>query len=87
MTQLSSITEHEGEKYLREIKSAVDGTRVKVDVYAVLVAFRVICPATQHAIKKLLCAGERGKGDKKSDLVGAIAAVNRAIELAEDTKV
>ena len=39
------------------------------------------CPARAHAIKKLLCCGGRGKGDALADLLGAEAAVSRAIEL------
>jgi hypothetical protein len=70
---MTSINEHEGKKYLKTI-----------DVYCVLVAFGVTCPARQHAIKKLLSAGTRGKGDEMSDLVGALAAVNRAIDLQKN---
>lgn len=78
----TSIKEHEGSKYLRTIRSAVspDDT-IEIDVYSVLVAFNVTCPARAHAIKKLLCAGSRGKGTVCEDLVGVLAAVNRAIEL------
>ena len=71
-------------KYLRAIQPSVideKGNRL-VDVYDVLVAFEVTCPARAHAIKKLLCAGLRGKGSIKRDLVGAAEAVQRAIELA-----
>lgn len=81
--QLSTdILSHEGRKYLRRIESAViPGESVGVDVYAVLEAFAVACPARQHAIKKLLCAGLRDKGSQLDDLIGASAAINRAIEL------
>ncbi len=76
------ITQHEGSKYLRTIHSAVNqDAAIRVDVYAVLKAFNVTCPAIAHATKKLLCAGGRGKGDVLADLKGALAAVNRAIEL------
>jgi hypothetical protein len=68
------ITEHAGKKYLRDIVSPVDGSVIKVDVYAVLEAFGVACPARQHAIKKLLCAGLRGKGSQMQDLEEAINA-------------
>lgn len=65
-------------KYLRKIKTdAFD----MVDVYAVLVAFNVTCPARAHAIKKLLCAGQRGKGSALQDLNEALQAVARAIDL------
>jgi hypothetical protein len=56
----------------------VDG---KLDVYAVLDAFAVTCPARQHAIKKLLCSGLRGKGDVLQDLQEAGDAVARAIQM------
>lgn len=75
------IVEHEGKKYLRTIYSPVDGSGIEIDVYAVLEAFNVHCPGRQQAIKKLLCAGLRGKGSQMQDLVGADAALSRAIEL------
>ena len=67
-----------GSKYLREVKCDIDG---KVDVYAVLEAFNVTCPARQHAIKKLLCSGIRGKGDSLQDLSECRDAVDRAIQM------
>lgn len=51
------------------------------DVYDVLDAFGVTCPATAHAIKKLLCAGQRGHKDRATDLAEAQAALSRAAEL------
>lgn len=72
---------HSGNKYHRPIPS-VDGRNVAVvDVYCVLEAFGVTCPATQHAVKKLLCAGLRGKGDRGQDLTEARDAIERAIQL------
>lgn len=60
----------------------VDGTNgAVVDVYCVLEAFGVTCPAVQHAVKKLLCAGIRGKGDRGQDLAEARDAIERAIQL------
>lgn len=69
-----------GSKYLREVTCSIDG---RVDVYAVLEAFNVTCPARQHAIKKLLCTGIRGKGDSRQDLQEASDAVSRAIQMEE----
>lgn len=88
MANSEPITSHEGSKYLRVIHDAApnlpaDEGAIHVDVYAVLVAFGVTCPARQHCLKKLLCAGTRGKGDELADLIGAEAALNRAIELQE----
>lgn len=62
-------------KYVRTIHG------VEVDVYDVLVAWNVTCPATQHAIKKLLMPGQRGSKDKLQDLEEAKQAIERAIEL------
>lgn len=79
-----SIETHEGKKYLRTIDCATNPQEsFEVDVYCVLKAFNVTCQATGHAIKKLLCAGQRGKGNKLADLKGAMAALNRAIDFAE----
>ena len=54
---------------------------ITLDVYDVLQAFAVTNPATQHAIKKLLCAGLRGHKDKMQDLTEALKSIERAIEL------
>jgi hypothetical protein len=59
------------------------GASVMVDVYSVLTAFAVTCPALQHCAKKVLCAGIRGKGDRLQDLREARDALDRAIEDAE----
>ena len=67
-------------KYHRTIYPDISG---QIDVYDVLVAFDVTCPARQHAIKKLLCAGLRGKGNTEQDLIEASDAVERAIQLTK----
>ena len=64
-------------KYQRQVPSTA------IDIYDVLKAYRVTCPATQHAIKKLLQPGERGHKDKLTDLREALASVERAIQMAE----
>lgn len=68
-------------KYLRPIKTSNEGT---IDVYDVLEIFEVKCPARQHAVKKLLCAGIRGKGDTLQDLEETAGAIQRAIELEKN---
>lgn len=65
-------------KYVRICKG------LPVDVYDVLQAFTVTNPATQHAIKKLLCAGLRGHKDKMQDLTEALKSIERAIELEKE---
>jgi hypothetical protein len=79
-----TIDQHEGKKYLRKIRPAiVGGPSIMVDVYCVCDAFGVTDASIAHAIKKLLCPGVRGKGDKLADLTGAIAALNRAVEIEQ----
>lgn len=67
-------------KYNRKIRDK-NGTEITVDVYDVLVAFDVNCPAMQHAIKKMLCSGLRGHKDSTQDKEEAIASIKRSIEL------
>ena len=76
-----------GNKYQRPIVgfkpgSANEHATAMVDVYDVLRAFHVTCPATQHAVKKLLMPGHRGHKDTFTDLIEAEASVKRAVELA-----
>jgi gentisate 1,2-dioxygenase len=79
--------DHTGNKYHRRIKSVEDiAGFTTADVYSVLDAFEVQCPARQHAIKKLLCSGIRGKGDTMQDLIEARDAVERAIVLERQRK-
>jgi len=76
------MSEPSGNKYHRKIKSVEDiAGFTTADIYSVLEAFDVSCPARQHAIKKLLCSGIRGKGDTMQDLTEARDAVDRAIVL------
>lgn len=77
----STIKQHSGNKYVRRTTPPAGCAPGEVDVYAVLEAFGVTCPATQHALKKLLCAGLRGKGDRVKDLTEAVDALRRAIEM------
>ena len=69
-----------GNKYHRKIYG-FEGGAVTVDVYRVLDAFNVTDPGSQHAIKKLLCAGIRGKGDSIQDKSEAVDAVLASIDL------
>lgn len=82
---VTPISEHEGRKYLlRVVRDVLDPSKtVSIDIYELLRAFDVTCPAISHAVKKLLMPGQRGKGSKRADLVGALAAVNRAVQLED----
>lgn len=76
------IQEHGGGKYLRRIHSADgEGGPINVDVYCVIEAFKITCPALQHALKKILACGLRGKGGKIDDIHGVFDAMWRALEL------
>tara|TARA_R110002074_G_scaffold18879_1_gene60595 strand:+ start:1550 stop:2053 length:504 start_codon:yes stop_codon:yes gene_type:complete len=59
----------------------VDINGKKADVYTVLEAFEVTCPALQHLAKKVLKCGRRGHKDELEDLNNIIASANRAKEL------
>ena len=65
-------------KYIRDLKG------VKVDVYDVLLAFKVENPALQHLIKKALCTGIRGHKNKDQDLQDIIDSAIRAKELEKE---
>jgi hypothetical protein len=65
-------------KYHRVIK----GT--EIDVYDVLKAYGVACPAIAHGIKKLLLPGERHAKTWEQDINEAIASLERAKELRND---
>lgn len=73
--QRAKEIEELGNKYIRVCK----GT--KIDVYDVLVAFEITCPAMQHAIKKMLCTGIRGHKTFNEDADEAIKSIQRAKEL------
>lgn len=62
-------------RYLREIKP-----QVLVDVYDVLLAFKVSDPMLQHIIKKALAAGQRGHKDFEQDIKDIYDSAKRAYE-------
>ena len=72
-----SQNELPGEKYRKPFGNG----DCRHDVYDVLTAFNVTCPAVAHAVKKLLCAGQRGHKDRATALAEAQAALSRAAEL------
>lgn len=72
-------------KCTREMTQTISGEdrgfTIEVDVYDVLRAFAVTDPAIQHAVKKLLCTGNRGHKDRKQDLEEAVQSIERAIDV------
>ena len=57
-----------------------------IDVYRVLILFGVTDPCLQHAIKKLLCAGNRGAKDKNQDVQEAISSLLRYLEMQTENE-
>ena len=55
-----------------------------VDVYRVLTLFKVNDPCIQHAIKKLLCAGDRGDKSMIKDITEARDTLNRHLEMLDE---
>lgn len=62
--------------YFKDVKHLSE-----VDVYRVLGLFNVTDQAIGHAIKKLLCAGQRGAKDLLKDYGEAIDSIQRAAEM------
>lgn len=55
-----------------------------IDVYRVLELYGVESHAVGHAIKKLLCCGQRGAKGRKQDIQEAIDSLNRELEMVEE---
>lgn len=55
-----------------------------IDIYRVLNLYGVTDPAIAHAVKKLLCAGDRGSKDARKDIVEARDALNRKLDMMEE---
>ena len=67
-----------GNKYRKKMKSTT------IDVYDILKAYEVTCPAIAHAVKKLLVAGQRGNKNTLTDLSEAHWQIERAIQLEKE---
>lgn len=65
-------------KYNRKCKG------ITIDVYDVIKAFDVTCPALQHLIKKALCTGLRGHKSQEQDLQDILDSAKRAVELGNE---
>lgn len=55
-----------------------------IDVYRVIDLFEVTNPCHQHAIKKILCCGQRGAKDAAKDTQEAIDSLKRALEMMRE---
>lgn len=59
---------------------------IKLDPYRILQVYNVTCPAMQHAIKKLLRAGQSVK-ELKQDIKEVIDTLKRKLEMLEEDSV
>jgi len=57
-----------------------------IDVYRVLELYSVPDSMAWHAIKKLLCAGQRGNKDYEWDIREAINSLERELEMISEVK-
>jgi hypothetical protein len=55
-----------------------------IDVYRVLDLWGVTDPCIQHALKKLLCAGQRGGKNMAKDIKEVIASCERWFEMQQE---
>jgi hypothetical protein len=55
-----------------------------VDVYRVNKLFGVTDEPIGHAVKKLLCSGNRGFKDKRKDIKEAIDSLKRFLEMMDE---
>jgi hypothetical protein len=78
--ELYGKSKPERNKYDRTITNK-NGEMIVVDVYDVLQAFKVTCPALQHLLKKALACGLRGHKSRSGDLQDILDSAKRAIEL------
>ena len=70
------MSEQNHEHYFKDV------THLKtIDVYRVLDLFGVLNPCVQHAVKKLLCSGQRGVKDTRQDVQEAITSLLRYLEM------
>lgn len=84
---LKSDPTDKGGKYRRkiygtrvaEVEPGGDTGCVIADIYDVLDAFPTGSSALDHAVKKILCAGQRGHKDRLKDLREAAWSIDRAI--------
>ena len=73
----SNEPKKDGNKYHREIIGFC-GTKVEVDIYRVLDAYKTGSASLDHAAKKVLCAGVRGHKNFITDIDNAIESLQEA---------
>jgi hypothetical protein len=58
----------------------------KLDIYRVIDLWNITDPCFQHALKKIMCAGNRGHKDLKKDVQDIIDTMQRKLEMMEETE-
>ena len=77
MSDIIHYTEHQNhDHYFKDVSSLKH-----IDVYRVLDLFGVSNPCVQHAVKKLLCSGQRGVKDERRDVEEAVSSLVRYLEM------
>ena len=56
----------------------------KIDIYRLCELFEIKRKPIDHAVKKLICAGNRGSKDELKDYQEAIDSINRCIEMIKE---
>jgi len=82
---INSLTEnyqHSSTEY-KHYKYSYKG--IKLDPYRILQVYGITCPAQQHAIKKLLRAGNSVK-DLEQDIQEVIDTLQRKLEMLKEDK-
>ncbi len=57
-----------------------------IDVYRVIDLFGVTDPCLQHALKKIMAAGQRGAKDAAKDIAEAIDSLKRKQQMLDEDK-
>lgn len=75
------VPHYANDKYKREIKPGVF-----VDVYDIIKCYEVTSGPLQHALKKVLAAGQRGHKDLEQDLIDILSSTERALFQLQEEK-
>lgn len=75
------VPHYANDKYKREIKPGVF-----IDVYDIIRCYEVTSGPLQHALKKILAAGQRGHKDYEQDLIDILSSTERALFQHQEEK-
>lgn len=66
----------------KEIDNGI--VELKLDPYRIIKVYKISDPAIQHALKKLLCPGTRGKKSLIEDIEEVICSLQRLVEMLDE---